>query len=161
LVLDCGDGRLTEHRIAVITPPQVHGPPAFRERPALTQAPERRRADGEGGYRVCSPAATLARMAPLISPITGAVAGLEPFPALTGTRFYAAGEFEEASQDSPAPLVFRRGWLGKGLTDTQARASCMGEAIELLSSSFAGDDPRRRAHWCEVEEIGLHPRELL
>ena len=37
----------------------------------------------------------------------------------------------------------------------------MGEALELFSSGFAGDEPRRRARWSEVEEIALHPRELL
>ncbi|MGH3083072.1 MAG: YcaO-like family protein [Gaiellaceae bacterium] len=162
LVLDCRDGRLTEHRIAVIAPPELHKPPAFRERPpALMRVPERRRADVEGGHRVCSPAATLARMTPLISPITGAVAGLERVPAPSGTHVYATAGAFEASEDSPGLLVFRAGALGKGLTDAQARASCMGEAIELLSSSFAGDEPRRRARWSEVEEIALHPRELL
>ena len=166
LVRDQRDGRLTEHRVAVIAPSDVRTTPAFGERAHLPVAPARS-AKGRAttaGHHVYPPDAALVRMTPLISPITGVVRGLERVPALEGAHVYATvGTLEwpdAAERDSRLP-VFRGGALGKGLSDAQARASCMGEAIELVSASFVGDEPRRRARWSEVGEIAVHPERLL
>ncbi len=105
----------------------------------------------------------LDRVAPLISPITGVIAGLERVTALAGTYVYAsAGTLEwPDGADGEARPVFRHGALGKGLTDAQARASCVGEALELASTRFTGEEPRRRARWEELSGCAIHPRELL
>jgi oxazoline/thiazoline synthase len=150
-VLDVRHGESTTHPIAVIGEPAARFTPAFGQAlPALTVT----RARSLG-----SPEEALAQMAPLISPITGIVAGLERLAAVPGTHVYAAsGTLDWLDDGRP---IFRRGAMGKGLTDVQARVSCIGEAIELVSASFTGDESRRRAHWREVGEIAVHPRELL
>jgi YcaO-like protein with predicted kinase domain len=150
-VLDVRRGVSTGHPIAVIGEPAARFTPAFGQAlPPLTVT--RNRSLG-------SPGEALAQMASLISPITGIVAGLERLPAVPGTHVYAAsGTLDWLDDGRP---IFRRGAMGKGLTDVQARISCMGEAIELVSASFTGDESRRRARWREVQEIAVHPRELL
>ncbi len=105
----------------------------------------------------------LKRVAPLISPITGVIAGLERVPALEGTHVYATAgtlDWPDRAGGGSRP-VFRHGALGKGLTDAQARASCVGEALELASTRFTGEEPRRRARWDQIAELAIHPRELL
>jgi ribosomal protein S12 methylthiotransferase accessory factor YcaO len=150
-VLDVRRGTWTTHPIAVIAEPAAGATPAFGQAlPALTVTRVR---------SLGSPEGALAQMARLISPITGIVAGLERLPAVPGTHVYAAsGTLDWLDDGRP---IFRRGAMGKGLTDVQARLSCMGEAIELVSASFTGDEWRRRAHWREVREIAVHPQELL
>jgi len=162
-VLDRRHGSSTTHRIAVVADPPARRCPGFGQRlPVLRLTRDRSHADGDG-RRSRSPEATFARMAPLISPITGVVAGLERLPAPAGTHVYAAsGTLEWPVPDTgDGRPTFRRGALGKGLSDVQARVSCVGEAIELVSASFTGDEPRRRARWREVHEIAIHPHELL
>ena len=132
LALDARDGTTQAHPLAVM-------------------APEEDDATLEG---------TWARMAPLVDPVTGIVGGVEPVPALPGTFVYASA----GTLDWPAgggPPVFRGGTLGKGLSDRQARVSCVGEAIELTSIRWTGSEERRRARWSEVRDVAVHPRELL
>ncbi|HEY1592784.1 MAG TPA: YcaO-like family protein [Solirubrobacteraceae bacterium] len=122
--------------------------------------------DGEPTRHPISTAAPtglmLERVAPLISPITGVLGGLERVPAIAGTHVYAtAGTLEWPDRGEDRRPVFRHGALGKGLTDGQARASCIGEALELASARFTGKEPRRRARWDELEEHAIHPGELL
>lgn len=164
LALDARDGESTEHEIAIIAASVRRDVPAFGESlPPVHLAPERQRRPADGGHRAATPQDTLGRLAPLISPITGLVAGLERLPALEGTHVYATTGtlvWQDLDGGARAP-TFREGALGKGLTDVQARVSCIGEAIELAAASFTGDEPRRRARWSEVEQIAIHPRGLL
>jgi ribosomal protein S12 methylthiotransferase accessory factor len=50
---------------------------------------------------------------------------------------------------------------GRGLTREQALASCLGEAAELVSACYWGDEPLIRASYAEVKDKALHPAELL
>jgi oxazoline/thiazoline synthase len=157
-VLDVRRGASRTHPIAVIAEPPARPTPAFGQAlPALTLT----RAPSDD--RPHSPDQALAQMAPLISPITGIVAGLERLPAVDGTHVYAASGTLDWPDDGAGDgrPIFRRGAMGKGLTDVQARVSCVGEAIELVCASFTGDERRRRARWPEVREIAVHPQELL
>jgi len=104
---------------------------------------------------------TWARMAPLVDPLTGVVGGVEPVPALPGTFVYASAGTLDWPAGGDGPPVFRGGTLGKGLSDLQARVSCVGEAIELVSVRWTGTEERRRARWSEVRDVAVHPRELL
>jgi thiazole/oxazole-forming peptide maturase SagD family component len=50
---------------------------------------------------------------------------------------------------------------GRGLTRDQAEASCLGEAAELASACFWGDEPLLRASFREVGDAAIHPAALL
>ena len=51
--------------------------------------------------------------------------------------------------------------FGKGTTDAQARASCLGEALERYSGVFQGDEPRIRSSYRALGEAALHPNECM
>jgi ribosomal protein S12 methylthiotransferase accessory factor len=58
----------------------------------------------------------------------------------------------------------RTGWkglraacVGKGITDRQARASALGEAVERYSGIFRGDEVRIVASYRELNEKAIHP----
>jgi ribosomal protein S12 methylthiotransferase accessory factor len=50
---------------------------------------------------------------------------------------------------------------GRGLTEEQARESCLGEAVELASACFWGNEPLLRAAWREVEDRAIDPAHLV
>lgn len=131
-------------------------------RPAFSSAPAAWTEDG--GYRTASPEETLERLARHVSPLTGVVTSVEA-AAEPGTpvHVYVAGHnFARRFDD----LYFLRRGLrsrsaGKGRSDAQARASCLGEAVERYCGVFRGDEPRRRARLADLGLSALDPRDLL
>lgn len=63
----------------------------------------------------------------------------------------------------PAAATPERGRIasGRGLTVEQARASCLGEAGELVSSCRWGDEAFHRASYAIVKDRAVHPASLL
>lgn len=62
----------------------------------------------------------------------------------------------------------RRGWkglraplLGKGMTEAEAKASALGEAVERYSAIFRGDEVRIRASYKELGGKAIHPNACL
>jgi oxazoline/thiazoline synthase len=164
LTYDTVEATLAHHAVARITPPRTDGAPAFGQSMApirLRQDPTRFSADG--GHRTCPPAETLARLQPLISPITGIISELQPEPGLGGMHVFAAVHPQSplATRAEGRALGRKGGAMGKGFLEDQARTSCVGEAIERYSGGFFGDEPRRRARLAEIAEIALTPEELL
>jgi YcaO-like protein with predicted kinase domain len=51
----------------------------------------------------------------------------------------------------------RAACVGKGMTDRQARASALGEAVERYSGIFRGDELRIKASYRELIEKAIHP----
>src|SRR5262249_10536459 len=110
----------------------------------------------DGGHRVAAPEETLRRYEHLVSPLTGVV------PRLARTD--AAGDGVVHVYDSgynPARLAgdlaglrhdLRSGSSGKGVSDVQAKASALCEALERHSGVFRGDEPRRRARLVDLGE---------
>ena len=47
--------------------------------------------------------------------------------------------------------------VGKGMTEAQARASALGEAVERYSSIFRGDETRIKATYRELSSDAIHP----
>jgi len=47
--------------------------------------------------------------------------------------------------------------LGKGMTEAQARASALGEAVERYSAIFRGDELRIKASYRELTSSAIHP----
>lgn len=115
--------------------------------PILGSRPKRFTADG--GHRGATPGETLARFGHHISPITGIVSALELVPEADRPfgHVYTAAHNLGGRRETLADL---RRWLatsssGKGLTDEQARASGLCEALERHSGTFEGDEIRQLA----------------
>jgi oxazoline/thiazoline synthase len=125
---------------------------------------------GDGGHRAAHPEEVLARYQHLISPVTGVVRELRRAAgtggALGGDEFvkcYLAGHnFAKGATDlASLRSGMRSQSSGKGMTDTQARASAMCEAIERYSGIYQGDEPRVRASFADLGGDAIHPNACL
>jgi ribosomal protein S12 methylthiotransferase accessory factor len=115
----------------------------------------------EGGHRVISPEQTLKKYEHHVSSITGAVTGLGRTSADEDhyMHVYVAGHNLAGKSDS---LYFLRRGLransgGKGMTDVQAKASALCEALERYSGNFRGDEIRKRASYRQLGTSAIHP----
>lgn len=129
-----------------------HEPLPLLNRPKILNA--------DGGYRTCTPERTLIRLKPFVSPITGII----PDPQRVSTRFpvYLVKQtYPIAEKHRFLQALSREGAAGKGMTDAQAKVSCMAEAIERYSSGFRGNESRIIASYCEVADRAIHPNSLL
>lgn len=114
----------------------------------------------DNGHRCASPEETLKRYQHHISPITGAVRGLQLISSPNGlTHTYVAGHNFATMFDN---LYFLRQNLrgksgGKGKTDAQAKASALCEAIERYSGIFQGDEIREKGSYQKMGDRAIHP----
>ncbi len=138
---------------------------AGRDPARAPRAPQLRsqvkRFTADGGHRTATPAETLARFGHHISPITGVVTALEPVADADRPfgHVYAAAHNLGGRRDTLAAL---RRWLatsssGKGMTDAQARASGLCEALERHSGTFQGDEIRHRATRRDLGTSAIDP----
>jgi ribosomal protein S12 methylthiotransferase accessory factor len=115
----------------------------------------------DGGHRVVSPEATLARHAHQVSPITGAVSTLTRIGIANDgvLHRYAAGHNFAIHRSGMRHLRngLRSHSGGKGASDLQARASALGEALERASAVYRGDEPRIQARLKDLGADGIHP----
>jgi len=144
----CGDaGLMAERQLA---------PVRFEARPKVFTA--------DGGHRSASPEDMLEKYRPQLSPVTGVVTSLVPAARTPdGLRVYVSGQ--NLSRQNGDLRQLRTGLrsvsCGKGRTDTQARASALGEAMERYSGVFQGDEARRSASYHELGEQAVHPARSL
>lgn len=113
----------------------------------------------DGGHRACTPEETLEKYGRHISPITGLLGELK-HRDVSGeglAEVYFAGDNKAVSQGGTARLNFRSKSAGKGVTDAQARASALCEAIERHCGYFRGYEARRRGTLAELGERAIHP----
>src|SRR5262249_1322700 len=96
-----------------------------------------------------------------VSRLTGAVRQLEPRPVADAAlvQVYDSGENRAAIADDLAVLRqrLRSRAAGKGVTEAQARARALAEALERYSGLFQGEEARVRASYRELGERALHP----
>jgi ribosomal protein S12 methylthiotransferase accessory factor len=116
----------------------------------------------DGGHRARSPEEVLDRYENLVSPVTGVVSDLTRIDSqISAIKGYTAGH--NPAQGVLDLRTLRAGLrshnCGKGITDTQARASALGEAVERYSGVFQGDEPRMRASLMELGDDAVHPNE--
>ncbi len=115
----------------------------------------------DGGHRAVAPERTLERYAHHVSPITGAVSGLErSAPTDDGVlHVYVSGHNAARHPRSLRGLRsdLRSCSAGKGTTDVQARAGALCEGLERYSGVFRGDEPRRRARMADLGDDAIHP----
>jgi ribosomal protein S12 methylthiotransferase accessory factor len=140
----CGDASLQAKR--------SHRPVVFASRRKVFTA--------DGGHRSKSPEDVLERYSRHVSPITGVVTHLQRFadgpPML---KAYSAGQNLARQVDELRALrtSLRSLSCGKGMSDTQARASAICESIERYSGVFQGDEARVTASLRELGADALHP----
>lgn len=119
----------------------------------------------DGGFRTVPPEETLRRFGHHLSPITGVVRGLTRVGDDGGSpvHVYVCGQNLAMRQDSFGRLRrnLRSNSCGKGMTDAQARASGLGEALERYSGVFRGDEPRRHASFEELGAAAVDPRHCM
>ncbi|MGW4408569.1 TOMM precursor leader peptide-binding protein [Nonomuraea sp. NPDC004702] len=140
----CGDARARD---------VLPAPPALRSRTKAYTL--------DGGHRAVTPDETLAAYQHHVSPLTGAVMPPRSVPVAGDglIRFYAAAHHSPLVAHDLTEL---RGLLqdvsaGKGVSDTQARASVLAEALERYSGYFWGDEPRERASRRELGDAAILP----
>lgn len=144
----CGDGALMTAR--------AFEPVRFSSR---SKAPT-----SDGGYRAILPEVMVERFSRQVSPITGVVTSVERIPITAGPLWvFSAGQ--NLARHPTDLRALRRGLrassCGKGMTETQARASAIGEAIERWSGVFQGDELRRKATLAELGDAAIHPNECM
>ena len=139
---------------------------AAREARPLRLHPRPKRHISDGGHRTCPPDETLLRLEPFVSPIGGIIPKFEKLPAPEGMHVYAATQTSgvpnaatgfRANRTLGRPLAAS----GKGETDTQAKVSCLAEAVERYCAGYFGDEKRRTARLEDIGECAVDPRALL
>jgi bacteriocin biosynthesis cyclodehydratase domain-containing protein len=136
-----------------------------RADPRIALAPTPVRAGGEGGTRAVAADETYRRVAHHVGRYLGVVTRLTPLEAVENgvTHGYAAGHnFAQPRHLSTLRRNLRGNSGGKGRTDTQARVSAVGEALERYCGVWRGDRAVRRASYRELgPRRAVHLRELL
>ena len=116
--------------------------------------------DAEGGHRQTAPEVTLAAFSRLVDPLTGVIHSVERVTAAAPDPLHVwAARFGATPAWEHGPWLDRglRQSAGKGITETQARVGCLGEAIERYSWAYQGDEPRRLASLEELGADAIHP----
>lgn len=117
---------------------------------------------GDGGHRAKSPNVLLSEYEPLISPITGVVKQLKRIAAVDDLYVYHAGQNFAIPMAGVSDLRagLRNAAAGKGISDVQAKASAVAEAIERHSGVYRGDEAKITASLRELEEDAIAPNDL-
>lgn len=170
-----------ETRIRVLSPegepPEVHrvarlphcsacgdpsaGPPGARFR--IRKVPIR--SESGGGYRSEAPEGTIRRLERFVSPLTGVIRHVRKVP-VAGAReahvytanhpnYYGAASFRTLRADR------RDHSGGKGMADTDARASAMCEAVERFSAVHRGTEAVFHGRRSDLAGESVHPNDLL
>lgn len=142
-------------------PPRREAAPLRLERRKVTFAQD-------GGHRTVAPDATLKRYERLVSPITGVVSALFPTSGTEGVaHVYMAGHNGAVRLDRLEHLKrgLRNGSAGKGVSETQARASALCEALERYSGEADGSEIRISGSFADMNrqwgDAVIHPNAVM
>ncbi|WP_199248171.1 TOMM precursor leader peptide-binding protein [[Phormidium] sp. ETS-05] len=119
----------------------------------------------DGGHRCFAPEETLRRYQYHISTITGVVREIVKISSSSTDliHIYAAKHHFASTFDDL--LSLRQNLTGrsagKGRTDSQAKASAFGEAIERYSGVFQGDEIQYRSSYHSMGEKAIHPNSCM
>ncbi|CAN5898172.1 TOMM precursor leader peptide-binding protein [soil metagenome] len=117
----------------------------------------------DGGWRSLTADQVVQRLDRYVSPITGLISGLEDCSPGEGLPVFRARQAGPLTANVGANRLVGRpgGAAGKGMSESQARASCLAEAVERYLGHYRGNEPRLRATWDAVRDAAPHPHELL
>ena len=116
----------------------------------------------DGGHRVARPEETYRKYSHLVDNLTGLVSEVKRMgPENSRVHLYLAGENRALSSGRYSlkrlKANLRINSAGKGMTDAQAKASALCEALERVSGVFRGDEPRIKASYRELGQAAIHP----
>jgi oxazoline/thiazoline synthase len=115
----------------------------------------------DGGHRAAAPHATFRRYEHHISPITGIVDSLRAGHSDDrGLVQVFVAEFSSAIRRDQGPFwgaSFGTRSVGKGVTEIQAKASALCEALERYSGVFQGNEIRMKASYLALRDRAIHP----
>lgn len=119
--------------------------------------------DADGGWRVLEPADVLQKLETIVSPLTGIVSAIKLTSPADGLFVYCASQGVSAPADPRKNRSLGRpgSASGKGLSDAQARISCLAEAIERHACQWSGSERQRQARWRDLGDCAPDPRLLL
>ena len=136
--------------------------PLIHSKIQLQPAPKNH--DDDGGVRQLNRETTLKHLNQLVDPITGIISDIdkisgqdlpEELSVYRASYFQNSYLFKELTPDTFVQLS-----LGKGVSDTQARVSALGEAVERYAAQYNGEElivlakPKDLAHrYCLPEEL--------
>ena len=120
--------------------------------------------DADGGYRAMSPHETLRNFGHLVSPLTGIVNALRPDSGAPEVgRTWVAGDIAPIEPTKMAHLAasFRSSSIGKGMTDAQAKAGALCEAIEHYSAQRQGVERTQSGTYRALAPQAIHPNAVM
>ncbi|PKW09370.1 ribosomal protein S12 methylthiotransferase accessory factor [Streptomyces sp. 1222.5] len=147
--------------------PSCGNPALVTERsPKIVLHAEEARHTSDGGYRVTSPEATLARLERHISPHLGAITKLVSHTPENNTLTYSFAAGHNFAMVNDSMDLLRRNLRGqsggKGRSEVQAKVSAVCEAIERYVGVWRGDEPVLRSAYRDLDpRTAVHPRSLL
>ncbi len=122
----------------------------------------------DGGHRTVPPEATLRKYRHLVSPITGIVTTLWSVPDTSDiVHVYGAGHNAAVRLDRLEDLKvgLRNSSCGKGVSETQARASALCEALERYCGEMDGSEIRIPGSFSEMRakwgDAVIHPNTVM
>lgn len=116
----------------------------------------------DGGYRVCTPEATLQRYAHLQSPIIGIVSTLEDNSNGDAHVFHSSHNHAlNWSHVKDLKKNFRVFCSGKGFDTSSAKAGALCEALERYSSIYQGNELKRLATYDSLGDEAIHPNQCM
>jgi len=128
----------------------------------LSSAPKQ--ANVDGGSRVMPSSDTVKSVEPFISPLTGVITNLMPFPSMVDlpVTIYRTAFFRTPPAfQKPAQDAFLQVCLGKGINDDQTKASALCECIERFAAQFQGDEEWKKSLPEELEAKYYLPQQLV
>lgn len=117
----------------------------------------------DGGWRTLSPGEAVQRLERYVSPLTGVISGLEDCSPMAGLPVFKAMQTNPVQAGPRENRLIGRpsGAAGKGMSEVQAKASCLAEAMERYLCGYTGHEPALRATWSEVKDAAPHPYDYL
>jgi bacteriocin biosynthesis cyclodehydratase domain-containing protein len=158
-------GRRVEHHTLVRRPQcAACGEPIAEPRPIQLES-RAKTFVADGGHRAGSPSAMLERYGHHVSWLSGAVRQLEASPIAEAPSLHIVDSGENRAATAGTLDVLRYSFRsragGKGVTESQARASALGEALERYSGLHQGDEPRILASHRELADRAVHPNAVM
>lgn len=168
LSIDSYQGQMTQHRLLKDPYCPVCGTqPAPRRQPVAPQ-PRKVSFVQDGGHRSTAPERTLRTYEHLVSPITGVVSHLAAVREAQGiAHVFVAGHNHALKLDHLDHLKqgLRNASAGKGVSEAQAKASALCEAIERYSGERQGDEVVETASYAAMcQKYGdavIHPNAVM
>jgi bacteriocin biosynthesis cyclodehydratase domain-containing protein len=126
-------------------------PIVLASRPVLPQT--------DGGWRSVPTAEVMQGLERYVSPLTGIIADLDDCSPGDGLPVFRARQAKPVQADPRHNRLLGQpgGAAGKGMSEAQAKVSCLAEAMERYLCGHTGHEPRRRARWAELAERAPHP----